>query len=60
MSPKSTSNLPAKVVGAIGLVLAVAIGTKLAWQMLAPLVPDLIVLFVLAVIYGLVFSRFRR
>ena len=60
MSPKATSNLLGKVATAIGMVLAVAIGTKIAWQMLAPLVPELIVLFVLAVVYGLAFSRFRR
>jgi sorbitol-specific phosphotransferase system component IIBC len=60
VSPKTANNLPARVATAIGMVLAVAIGTKIAWQMLAPLVPELIVLFILAVIYGLAFSRFHR
>jgi len=53
-------NWHAHVAQAVTLLLAVAIGARVIWYVLAPLVPGLIVLSVLAVIYAFVFGRFRR
>jgi hypothetical protein len=45
---------------AVVVVLAVAIGSRVAAEQLTPLVPTLIVAVSLGVIYALVFGRFRR
>ena len=48
-----------RLFGAVGLVLAVALGARLAWWLIAPLLPWLVGLAVLGTVYGLVFGRRR-
>jgi len=50
----------AKVMSAVVVVLAVAVGARVAWELLAPLVSVLLVLVGLGVVYALVFGRWRR
>jgi hypothetical protein len=45
---------------AVVVVLAVAVGTRVAWTLLAPLVPGLLVLVFLVVVYALAFGRLRK
>ena len=41
-------------------VLAVAVVARLSYELLAPLLPLLIIFCVLAVLYAIIFGRFRR
>ncbi len=49
-----------KVASAVVVVLFVALGARVAYELLAPLVPLLIVLLVLIVVFGFAFDLFRR
>src|SRR2546425_9502780 len=46
-------------IAAVLVVLAVAIGSRLAWQLLAPLVPLLLVGLTLYAIYAMIFRRHK-
>lgn len=48
------------VFSAVIVVLFVAVGTRVAYELLEPLVPGLLVLLALIVIFGVVFGLFRR
>ncbi len=60
MAEKEVRKWPAKAMSAVVVVLAVAVGARVAWELLAPLVPVLLVLVGLGVVYAVVFGRFRR
>lgn len=45
---------------AVVVVLAVAVGARVAWELLAPLVPVLAVAVGLGVVYAAAFGRLRR
>lgn len=49
-----------KAMSAVVVVLSVAVGARVAWELLAPLLPLLIVAVTLAGVYALVFGRLRR
>jgi hypothetical protein len=49
-----------RVVGSLVLLLAIALGTRLAWDMLSPVVPALVAVVTLGVVYGLLFQKWRR
>jgi hypothetical protein len=53
-------NFRQKIISSLMLVLTVAIVARVAYELLAPLLPLLIVLGCLAVIYAVTFGRFRR
>ena len=55
-SPQSLLN---RVLTAVTLVLVVAVGARLAWELLRPLIGPLVVLFVLLAIVGFVVRRGR-
>lgn len=42
------------------VILAVAVGCRIAWELLAPLLPYLLLLVGLSVVYAVVLGRFRR
>ena len=48
-----------KVMGALVLLLAIAVGARLVWELLAPVVPVLIVLAGVSAIYVLIFRAGR-
>ncbi|GAA1795198.1 hypothetical protein GCM10009682_16170 [Luedemannella flava] len=48
-----------RVFGAVVLLLAVAIGTRVAGELLRPLVPGLVALAVLGAVFSLLFGRMR-
>ena len=48
-----------RAIEAIGTILLVAYGVRLAWDLLKPLVPVLFVLLVLAVMVSMLFGRRR-
>jgi hypothetical protein len=50
----------AKAMGGLLLVLAVAIGARVAWELLAPTLPIVTALVGLGVIYWLIFGMRRR
>jgi len=50
----------AKVMSAVVVVLVVAAGARVAWELLAPLVPALVVLVGLGVVYAVLFGVFRK
>ena len=50
----------AKAMSAVVVILAVAVGARVAWELLTPLVPVLLVLVGLGVVYALMFGRWRR
>jgi hypothetical protein len=45
---------------AVVMVLAVAVGARVTWMLLAPLVPILGVIVTLGVVYAIAFGRLRR
>jgi hypothetical protein len=49
-----------KVASAVVVVLFVAAGARVAYELLAPLVPGLIILLILMVVFGVAFGLFRR
>ena len=49
-----------KTISAVVAILVVAAGARVAYELLAPLVPSLIVLLLLAVVFGLAFGLLRR
>jgi hypothetical protein len=49
----------AKAMSAVVAVLTVAVGARVAWELLGPLVPLLAVAVMLGVIYALIFGRLR-
>jgi purine-cytosine permease-like protein len=59
MTDKTTA-WTAKAMSAVVVVLTVAVGARVAWWLLAPLVPVLVVLVGLGVVYAVVLGRFRR
>jgi hypothetical protein len=56
---EKTSKWQAKVMSVV-VVLAVAAGARVAWDLLAPLVPLLALGVTLGAVYALVFGRLRR
>jgi hypothetical protein len=50
----------AKAMSAVVVVLAVAVGARVAWALLAPLVPMLLVITTLGLVYAMVFGKFRK
>ena len=60
MSERSPGKWPAKVMAAVIVVLAVAIGARVAAELLRPLVPGLIALVALGVVYAVALGRFRK
>lgn len=50
----------AKVMSAVLVCLAVAVGARLVWWLTEPLLPYLLVLVGLGAVYALVLGRFRR
>jgi hypothetical protein len=45
---------------AVVVLLVVAAGARVAWELLAPLVPLLLAIVVLGVAYAVIFGKFRR
>jgi hypothetical protein len=45
---------------AMVVLLIVAVGARVAWELLAPLVPLLVAVVVLGVVYAVIFGKFRR
>ena len=60
MAEKDVRGWTAKAMSAVVVVLATAVGARVAWMLLAPVVPVLLVLVGLGVVYALVFGRLRR
>lgn len=60
MSEKGSGKWPAKVMNAVVVLLVTAVGARVAWELLAPLVPGLIVFVALGVIYSSVLGHWRR
>lgn len=56
--PKPTRWLH-KAFAAVLVVLVTAIGARIAWALLEPLVPGLLMVVALVVIYAMVFGKFR-
>ena len=54
-----TGRWQTKAMSAVVVVLAVAVGARVAWELLGPLVPLLAVAVTLGVIYALIFGRLR-
>ena len=59
MSDGSSSKWPAKVMNALVVLLAVAVSARVAWELLAPLAPLLILLVGLGFVYAVIFGKFR-
>lgn len=49
-----------KVLAAVATVVAVGVGVRLAWELVAPYVPALIVAMVILSLMGFVIGRWRR
>ena len=49
-----------RVSGALLLLLGIALGARLIFALLVPVLPLLVVGVVMSVVYGLVFGRYRR
>ncbi len=54
------SSWPGRVIQAIGTVVLVAAGARLAWGLLAPVVPAFVALILLVTIYGIALGTLRR
>jgi hypothetical protein len=50
----------AKAMSAVVVVLSVAVGARVVWELTAPLVPLLVVAVTLAAVYAVAFGRWRR
>lgn len=50
----------AKVMSAVVVLVATAVGARVAWELLKPLLPGLLVLVGLGAVYTVVLGRFRR
>lgn len=59
MSNGPNRNWLGRILSAVVLLLVVAIGTRVAGELLRPLVPGLILLAVLGVVFSLLFGRMR-
>jgi hypothetical protein len=59
MSDGSGGKWPTKVMNALVVLLAVALGARAAWELLAPLAPLLILLVGLGLVYAVIFGKFR-
>lgn len=57
MHPKSWKN---QAMQGLGLVLAVAVVGRVAWELLAPLIPTMLVLLGLLALYGFLLGHGRR
>lgn len=60
MSEHGSGKWPAKVVNAATVVLGVAVVGRIAYELLTPLVPILVSLFVLSLVYGAILGQWRR
>ncbi len=60
MSTNGGATWQAKAMSAVVVLLVVAAGARLAWELLRPLVPVLLVVLVLGVVYAAVFGKFRQ
>jgi hypothetical protein len=54
------SSWPGRVVQAVGTVVLVAAGARIAWELLAPVVPAFVALIMLVTIYGIALGTLRR
>lgn len=59
MSSKDPARWTATVYRAVVVLVGVALGARVAWWLLAPLVPLLVSVVVLGAIYALIFGKFR-
>jgi hypothetical protein len=57
---KTSNELSKKAMTALVMVLLVAAGARMVWELLVPLVPGLIVLAMFGVVFAVVFGQFRR
>jgi hypothetical protein len=60
MSDSSGSKWQARVLNAVVLLLLVAVGARVAWELLAPLVPWLLLIGFFAVIFAVLFGKLSR
>jgi hypothetical protein len=54
------SSWPAQIIRALGVVLLVAVGARIAWEALSPIVSGLLVLITLVTIYAVLLGTLRR
>lgn len=54
------TSLMARVTSALGGLLAIAIVTRVAWELLRPVVPTLVALLVAVVFFRLAVGRYRQ
>jgi hypothetical protein len=60
MAVGKPSSWPGQVIRALGIVLLVAVGTRIAYEVLSPIVSGLLALLMLATIYAVLLSTLRR
>lgn len=60
MSEHGSGKWPAKVVNAAAVVLGVAVIGRIAYELLTPLIPVLVSLFVLSLVYSAILGQRRR
>jgi len=60
MAVGKPSSWPGQVIRALGIVLLVALGTRVAYEVLSPIVSGLVALVMLVTIYAIVLGTLRR
>lgn len=60
MSDGSGGKWLAKAMNAVVVLLAVALGARVAWELLAPVTPLLIMFVALGLVYVVIFGKFRN
>lgn len=60
MTVGKPSSWPGQVIRALGIVLLVALGTRVAYEVLSPIVSGLVALVMLVTIYAIVLGTMRR